>query len=615
MDNFEKLLNQMNNPDFETNGKIKLLSCSKDLINSNIDYKNKKNIINKMLYLFPNDVFFYYKMGCILINKNVIKSLMWHKLAYSIKPDYFENLLALCRILYNMKMYREIIRLNVNQLFDKFIYNQPEFMHYYYYSLKTNLHAKDLIKCSLHRVKECSQIKCQTIQQMESKFDNYVHLSANYFFLADIDSSMKHAKKAYELAVKFNLKNDILKIYQSYLCLYNHIFCDNNIFFEEAVKINNHLIVNENEKYKFNNNKSNSNKKIRIGYISSDFNEHAVSYFILPILKNFNTTKFEIFLYINLNEIHGFYKNLNVNFRLILNKPDSEVANNIFKDKIDILFDLNGNTANNRLKVFSYNPAPVKITYIGHPNTTGSYTLDYRFVDNITDPSNSLQKYSEKLIRLPNCFLIYEELYNFSSFIPKYTNEKQIVFGALNKESKNSIFIMNIWSKLLNEIKNSKIIIKLESFDNEEERLQYYIKHLKIEKERITVLTKLSDQAYFKVFTDVDILLDTSPYSGTTTTCHALYNSLPVITLYNKDYHSHNVSASILINSGLNELVANSEDEYIDIAKRLCSNKNIIDDYKKTIKPKFLKLMDAKKFMIDYENTILDIYDEHFNDK
>ena len=109
----------------------------------------------------------------------------------------------------------------------------------------------------------------------------------------------------------------------------------------------------------------------------------------------------------------------------------------------------------------------------------------------------------------------------------------------------------------------------------------------------------------------VDIVLDTFPYSGTTTTCNALYNSIPVVTMYNKDYHSHNVSSSLLINAGLDELVCDDINQYINVVKYLTINPVKIDEYKKTVGEKFKKSMNVHEFMVSYENILKDLYKKH----
>lgn len=181
---------------------------------------------------------------------------------------------------------------------------------------------------------------------------------------------------------------------------------------------------------------------------------------------------------------------------------------------------------------------------------------------------------------------------------------KQILLASLNKENKISASVLETWKRLLAAAPTTKILIKIDSFEAAERRA-YYMKELDITYDRLTIISKLSNHEYEKIFTKFDIMLDTFPYSGTTTTCDTLLNSVPVVTLYNPNYHVHNVSASVLKNAGLPDLVAYSSDQYVSIAKALIDNPHIIDKYKESIHAKFKKSMDPKPFMEAYESLLM----------
>jgi predicted O-linked N-acetylglucosamine transferase (SPINDLY family) len=446
---------------------------------------------------------------------------------------------------------------------------------------------------------------------MNLKFENYFYLGSIYFSLGDVMNGLKYTEKAYELSLKFNLYSHQLSTYMSVMCIYDYFLYDHKEYIRKARELESMYVVDASKRF---NPKIGRNRagKIRIGYVSSDFNLHVVSHFILPILRNHDLNRFELYLYINLEEIHEYYRNIPAFKRIILNADDYVVAELIQKDAIDILIDLNGNTLNNRLGVFAYNPAPIQMTYLGHPSSTFMKSIQYKIVDSITNPLDSIQYHTEELVRMKGCFLLYEHNIQYSPPIThRLSNRREIVFGSFNKESKNSEYILEIWGRILREVENSKIKIKLDSFDNAEARLAYYAEKMNVSPDRIIILTKLHDKAYMELFVDVDILLDTSPYSGTTTTCHSLYNSLPIITLYNKDYHCHNVSASLLIHTGLERMVAKSPDEYVEIAKYMVANIDWFNEYKKGIRDKFLALMNPRRFMSEYEAMLGSLVQKH----
>jgi predicted O-linked N-acetylglucosamine transferase (SPINDLY family) len=291
-------------------------------------------------------------------------------------------------------------------------------------------------------------------------------------------------------------------------------------------------------------------------------------------------------------------------------KEAKDVSDIIYNNEIDILIDLNGHTPYNSLEVLTFNPAPIQMTYIGFPNSTHIPSIKYRITDKIADNCDSLQKYSEKRIYLPKCFLLFDsviqkEPVNYRECVP----EDFIILGSLNRENKNSPECLNVWRKILKENKRTKILIKINGNDTVEERTAYYLDKLELNDDasRLIIVDKLSDEDYIQLFYKIDILLDTFPYSGTTTSCNALYNSVPVISLYHKDYHAHNVTSSLLINSELPELVAYNEEEYIQKVIQLSTSPEIINEYKRNIHTLFMKLMDKKEFMKSYEDLLINI--------
>jgi hypothetical protein len=228
------------------------------------------------------------------------------------------------------------------------------------------------------------------------------------------------------------------------------------------------------------------------------------------------------------------------------------------------------------------------------------------FVDN----PESLQKYSENLIKIPKCFLLYQSINQDKPIIPRKTKET-IILGSLNNEIKNSKDLLETWKKILEICPNTKLVIKLMSYDDLIERQKYYMSKLNVTKDRLLLITQLDNVGYNKLFSMVDIVLDTFPYSGTTTTCNSLYNSIPVVTLYNKDYHAHNVSSSILKNAGLDELIAYNNSDYISLVKKLVANPSKIDEYKETIGKKFVDSMNTIEFMQSYENILKQLHEKH----
>jgi protein O-GlcNAc transferase len=361
--------------------------------------------------------------------------------------------------------------------------------------------------------------------------------------------------------------------------------------------------------------------KIKIGYVSSDFRNHVVAKFMIPIIKNHDKSKFDVYCYFNFkagDKYTEVFTN-NSNFKNISNKSTQEAGKIIHdEDAIDILVDLNGNTSGARTDLFVANCAPVQVSYLGYPNTSGIYNVRYRITDSIADHPETQQLYTEKLIRLNNCFLNYDTSFitDDGSVIPldksylNYENsvEKPIILGSINRPPKNSIAYLNCIKKILEQVPNAKLLIKVNTTNYVESIKNEYLNILGIPEDRLIITSYITTKdGYYLLFNDIDILLDTWPYSGTTTTCDALYMSTPVITLYNKNCHAQNVSSSILSRlpeEYYKDLIAYSEEDYINKCITLCNDKNKQHFYKENLRTQFLQQSQINNFMKEYEDAL-----------
>jgi len=362
-------------------------------------------------------------------------------------------------------------------------------------------------------------------------------------------------------------------------------------------------------------------QRINIGYVSSDFIHHAVSNFILPILEHHDETCFNITLFFtkNFNEFMNNEKYQNIrqkcrSFVNLQNTPIDHAINVIRNFHIDVLFDLNGYTEQNRIHIFAKQPAPIQISYIGFPNTVGSSDItQYRITDHIADPPTSNQWFAEKRLYMSSCFLLFKSELQ-SEPLPLNANTTEwIILGSMNRESKNSDELLSVWKQILLQSTHTKLVIKLNTTIDSQILMERYYDKLgvghapgQINKDRIIFSTYGSTSDYLSLFSNIDIMLDSFPYSGTTTTCNALYNSIPVVTLCHPHLHAHNVSASLLQNCGLPELIATSQEQYIDIVLSLSQDQPRLDRYRKQgeIHQKFQQLMNPAIFMPKYESLI-----------
>lgn len=576
-----------------------------DILLKTNDLKVKEDILSKLIILFPEDPLLYYKMANVVKSISSDKAIMWHKIAYALKPDLENNLVELFEIFFERGNYEHMQHLNKNNLFEKFLHN-PKFVGMLVRSRFSLAQYENATKYMKFLIQNNSQKPAITYEEKLEKYNNYHDAGYMYSHVGDITNAIKYIEKAIDLSNKFNLplSNKLLSL-QSYLYLHDFLYTDNKKIFEKFLQIN--TLLPDKPLFSFENRVKNKTKKIKIGYLSSDFNPHSVANFILPILKHHDKSKFDIYLFSNHKNISQLFSELKLPTYFIANISAEESAKLIYNKQIDILFDLNGHTSNNRLDVFSHHPAPIQISYLGYANTTGLTGINYRLTDFIADHPESTQQFSEQLIRMPGCFLLFNPIHNFI-IEPKKTNKDRIILGSTHKEAKLNDDVFSVWKQILDTCPNTVLFIKLESFDNVVERTEYYIKKMNVDADRIIIRSQLFDDAYDSLYKEFDILLDTFPYSGTTITCNCLFNSIPVISLYNKNSHAHNVSSSLLTNSGLSELIAHSQKEYINIVVDLVNNPEKLDYYKSNIRKKFLGLMEPISFMKKYEDVLTKIY-------
>ncbi len=314
-------------------------------------------------------------------------------------------------------------------------------------------------------------------------------------------------------------------------------------------------------------------RRLRVGYLSPDFREHSVASFIEPVLRHHDRRRFEVCCYSNLPMPDETTRRIKAGvdmWRDIDKLSDADAARLIREDRIDILVDLSGHTGNNRLGVFAAKPAPVQVTWMGYPNTTGLHTIDYRITDGIADPVGEERLYSEKLLRLDGCFLCYQPDPNAPEVAPlPALASGHVTFGSFNNFSKINPGVLQLWSEVLKQVPGSHLLLKCPALTDTtvRERLSADLQALGIGAERVDLLGHTrTRQEHLALYARVDIALDTFPYNGTTTTCEALWMGVPVLSLAGK-HHAGRVGASLLSAAGLTDWLANTPESFVAIAQ------------------------------------------------
>lgn len=313
-------------------------------------------------------------------------------------------------------------------------------------------------------------------------------------------------------------------------------------------------------------------RRLRIGYVSADFRQHSCAAFIKPLFASHDPAEVDIFAYSENprdDEVTTAIRSHVREWRPIVGLGDPAVAELIHRDAIDILVDLSGHTAGNRLPVFALKPAPVQVTWLGYPNTTGLTAIDYRITDAYADPPDSGVDgaYSERLWRLPECFLTYRP----DPAAPPVGDSRagsSVTFGSFNHVPKVTPEVVALWSKILAAVPDSRLVMKAKRLGDADVRRRYaalFAAH-GIANDRLEfVAWQRAPSDHLGLYRDIDIALDPFPYNGTTTTCEALWMGVPVITL-SGNCHAGRVGTSLLHAAGLPTLITHSTAEYVERA-------------------------------------------------
>jgi protein O-GlcNAc transferase len=353
------------------------------------------------------------------------------------------------------------------------------------------------------------------------------------------------------------------------------------------------------------------NRRLKIGYVSPDFKFHSVAFFIEPVLSMHDREHFEIFCYSDFPFPDQVTRRIQRNtdqWRNIVGISDEELYDLIRRDEIDILVDLAGHAGSIRMLFFARKPAPIQVSWIGYPATTGLSTIDYKLVDKYTDPPGMTEQfYTEKLMRLPESFLCYLPPSDSPEIIdsPPSLRTGHVTFGSFNAFAKLSPEVLTVWIKILKAVPNANLIMKGKSFSDRtvREEIIDFFNHKEIDNKRIELIHWLpSTREHLEQYNKIDIALDSFPYNGTTTTCEAMWMGVPVITLAGTT-HASRVGVSLLSNVGLPEVIAKTYDEYRDIAVNLAADTERLQLLHKKIRLNMMNspLTDAKQFTLNLE--------------
>jgi protein O-GlcNAc transferase len=361
-------------------------------------------------------------------------------------------------------------------------------------------------------------------------------------------------------------------------------------------------------------------ERLHVGFISGDFRTHSVAHFFEPILSNRDRGAFKYVLYSNSHLQDAVTERLRASadeWRDVWRLTDNALIERIRADQIDILVDLSGHTASNRLAVFARRAAPVQVSYLGYPASTGLTTMDYRITDAVTDPSVPADGWHcERLLRLPDtqwCFRPFGEPAAPGPLPARAAGF--VTFGSFNNLTKASDTLLDCWVRILIKLPTSRLrLTRVRSAQRAADIIALFAQ-AGVAPERIDCLPYANDPPYGSQFAGVDIALDNYPYNGVTTTCESLYVGLPVISLYGRNGVSRS-GLSLLGTLGLSELAVSTPEQYVDIAVELGSDLSRLDQLRASLRARFEQssLRDEGRFAANFEKLLHTAWQQHFED-
>jgi protein O-GlcNAc transferase len=361
-----------------------------------------------------------------------------------------------------------------------------------------------------------------------------------------------------------------------------------------------------------------TNRPLRIGLVSADLRGHPVGLFIHGLLTKINANRLQVIIYSNANKnedvLSARIKSHALAWHNISGISDVKVAKQIRDDLVDVLIDLSGHTGGNRLPLFAWQPAPVQITWLGYWASTGVPGIDYLLADKISIPIEESGYFSEKVHYLPDTRMCLESPRNGDepdvSTLPAISNG-YITFGSFQNVVKMNKAVLTTWSKLLAAIPTARLRLQSQLSNDAGvcEQLLDQLLSVGIECDRVTIKPPQQHRDYLASYGEIDIVLDTFPFPGGTTTCEALWMGVPTVTLAGETMIARQ-GASMLTSAGLKDWVANTEEEYVSLAIKKASDLNSLASLRNSLREQVRSspLCNAELFAQHFENAIFEMW-------
>lgn len=364
--------------------------------------------------------------------------------------------------------------------------------------------------------------------------------------------------------------------------------------------------------------------KLRIGYLSGDFRSHVVNYFVSGQFSNYDRQHFEVYCYSNLpvadeDDITEQYRGAVDKFVRIAEMDDVALARKIADDGVHLLIDLSGYTGETRLSVMFHKPAPIQLTYLGYPFTTGLSEVDYVLSDPWLNGPDNAKGFTEQILEIPHSFISVGDLQvRRDDPTPPCRRNGHVTFGSLNNSYKLNRDTIAAWSRILKQVAASRMVLNHPNYalPLTQENILHEFEVNGIERERISIVTARHPQGrHLHWYNAIDIVLDSFPQTGGTTTTEALWMGVPVVTLVGS-VHYQRLSYSILKNCDvdIDDLIAFNIDDYVSRAVALGLNEDRIAELHAGLLAKVHHslLCDPARQVRHYEEALIDGWNRKF---
>lgn len=357
-------------------------------------------------------------------------------------------------------------------------------------------------------------------------------------------------------------------------------------------------------------------RRVRLGLVSADFHfQHPVNIFMQPVLRELDHSKFEVFLYftgVSSDAQTHLAKSRVDHWIEATHLNDRQLAKHIDADAIDVLMDLSGHTGHNRMALFAQRAAPVQVSYLGYPGSTGLHNMDWIIGDEVVTPAAHDALYSERVARLPGTVFCFapEADYPYPNYGPAHA-ERPLTFGSFNNVPKLTPHTLRLWARILAAVPDSRLVLKAPSFADGAAQAIFRerLSALGVAPERVELRGPVGLTDMMAEYADIDIALDPVPYNGGTTTLQAMWMGVPVLCKLGEHFVSR-MSASFMTAAGLPDWVAKDDDDYVTIARHMAADRQSLLTLKRDLRQRLsgLAAWDVKAHTRAFEEALQAMY-------